>query len=48
MLHKLERGFYIFDNYIIDSWQKGVLYLVTLVIFALIFYTGRLKLMNIF
>ena len=33
----------MFDNYLIDSWQKGVLYLVTLVVFALIFYTGKLK-----
>lgn len=33
----------MFDNYIIDSWQKGVLYIVTLLVFALIFFTGRCK-----
>src|SRR5690554_2383262 len=42
-IHSLERGFFMFDNYLIDSWQKGVLYLVTLVVFAFIFYTGKLK-----
>lgn len=34
----------MFDNYIIDSWQKGVLYLVTLLVLGLIFYTGKKKL----
>ena len=34
----------MFDNYLIDSWQKGVLYLTTLVVIALIFFTGKKKL----
>lgn len=34
----------MFDNYQIDSWQKGVLYLVTLLVLGLIFYTGKKKL----
>ena len=34
----------MFNNYIIDSWQKGVLYVVALLVFALIFYTGKRKL----
>lgn len=34
----------MFDNYLIDSWQKGVLYVVALLVFALIFYTGKKKL----
>ena len=33
----------MFDNYIIDSWQKGVLYIVTILVMALIFYTGKKK-----
>lgn len=33
----------MFDNYLIDSWQKGVLYLTTLVVIALIFFTGKKK-----
>src|SRR5690554_1706395 len=34
----------MFNNYIIDSWQKGVLYVVALLVFALIFWTGKKKL----
>jgi len=33
----------MFNNYRIDSWQKGVLYLVTLLVFALIYFTGKKK-----
>src|SRR5690554_2342498 len=34
----------MFDNYIIDSWQKGLLYVVALLVFGLIYYTGIKKL----
>src|SRR5690554_4414508 len=34
----------MFNNYLIDSWQKGVLYVVALLVFALIFWTGKKKL----
>lgn len=33
----------MFDNYKIDSWQKGVLYLATILIIALIFFMGKKK-----
>src|SRR5690554_1620293 len=33
----------MFNNYLIDSWQKGVLYLVTILVFALIYFTGKKK-----
>lgn len=33
----------MFKNYEIDSWQKGVLYLVTLFVLALLFFLGRKK-----
>lgn len=33
----------MFSNYKIDSWQKGVLYLVTLLSIALIYYLGKKK-----
>ncbi|MBN3490076.1 dicarboxylate/amino acid:cation symporter [Acholeplasma equirhinis] len=33
----------MFDNYIIDSWQKGVLYITAIAVLSLIFLTGKLK-----
>ncbi|HLT00226.1 MAG TPA: dicarboxylate/amino acid:cation symporter [Acholeplasma sp.] len=34
----------MFNNYIIDSWQKGVLYLVTVAIIAFLMFLGKKKL----
>lgn len=34
----------MFNNYIIDSWQKGLLYVVALLVFGLIYFTGKKKL----
>lgn len=34
----------MFNNYKIDSWQKGLLYFVTLLVLAILFYTGKKKL----
>lgn len=34
----------MFSNYKIDSWQKGLLYIVTLLVFSIIFYAGKKKL----
>ena len=33
----------MFDNYKIDSWQKGLLYIVTLLVIGLLFFLGKKK-----
>jgi len=33
----------MFKNYIIDSWQKVLLYIVTIIVIGIIFFTGRKK-----
>lgn len=43
-IKKKTEGHIMFQNYKIDTWQKGILYLVTLLVVALIYYTGKKKL----